>query len=85
MIFGTSEDFRGKDTKLEWETSIAMQDAWLAFAKQPDGGVEKLGWGNSSRQMVEVFGGRSTYDDTGENVARQFISLAELAESCSVK
>ncbi|KAM3157857.1 Chlorogenic acid esterase [Botrytis cinerea] len=85
MIFGTSEDFRGKNTELEWETSRAMQDAWLAFARKPDGGLEELGWGNSSGQVVEVFGGRSTYDDTGKNVAKQFISLKELAESCSVK
>ncbi|TGO27214.1 hypothetical protein BPAE_0045g00110 [Botrytis paeoniae] len=85
MIFGTSEDFRGKNTELEWATSRAMQDAWLAFARKPDGGLEELGWGNSSGQMVQVFGGRSTYDDTGDNVAKQFISLEELAESCSVK
>jgi acetylcholinesterase len=85
LIFGTSADFRGEDTRLEKQTSLAMQRAWGAFARDPENGLERTGWRDSSEQGAEVFGGRSTYDETGENVAAQFISLAGLAESCPVK
>ncbi|KAM3065381.1 hypothetical protein ACMFMF_011105 [Clarireedia jacksonii] len=85
LVFGTSGDFRGEDTPLEKETSLAMQRAWMAFARSPENGLEKTGWRDSSEQGAEVFGGRSTYDETGENVAAQFISLAGLAESCPIK
>ncbi|PQE22097.1 para-nitrobenzyl esterase protein [Rutstroemia sp. NJR-2017a BVV2] len=85
LVFGTSGDFRGADTRLEKETSLAMQRAWGAFTRDPENGLERTGWGDSSEQGAEVFGGRSTYDETGENVAAQFISLAGLAESCPVK
>ncbi|PQE33368.1 hypothetical protein CJF32_00006660 [Rutstroemia sp. NJR-2017a WRK4] len=85
LIFGTSGDFRGEDTRLEKQTSLAMQRAWGAFARDPENGLERTGWGDSSEQEGEVFGGRSTYDEMGKNVAAQFISLAGLAESCPVK
>ncbi|RYP22994.1 hypothetical protein DL767_008919 [Monosporascus sp. MG133] len=32
LIFGTHPDYRGTSTQLEYETSFAMQDAWLSFA-----------------------------------------------------
>ncbi|KAK7984374.1 hypothetical protein PG989_011776 [Apiospora arundinis] len=32
VIFGTHYQFRGNSTELEWETSYAMEDLWVAFA-----------------------------------------------------
>jgi acetylcholinesterase len=82
MIFGTSGDFRGPSTSFELATSRAMQDRWLAFAEDPEGGLERLGWGNSSAQEAAVFGG---FDEMGEEVLFQFISLAGLAATCPYK
>ncbi|EME78388.1 uncharacterized protein MYCFIDRAFT_167763, partial [Pseudocercospora fijiensis CIRAD86] len=38
LIFGTHPDYRGASTDLEYQTSCAMQDAWVAFAKDPVNG-----------------------------------------------
>lgn len=43
MIFGTS-DLRGGDTEVERETSRYYQGAWVAFAKDPVGGLVDYGW-----------------------------------------
>ena len=43
MIFGTS-DLRGGDTETERETSRYYQGAWVAFAKDPVGGLVDYGW-----------------------------------------
>jgi carboxylesterase type B len=44
MIFGTS-DLLGPDTQAEIETGKYMQDAWAAFARDPEHGLEKeLNW-----------------------------------------
>ncbi|KAK8131926.1 hypothetical protein PG999_000099 [Apiospora kogelbergensis] len=32
VIFGTHYQFRGNSTELEWQTSYAMEDMWVAFA-----------------------------------------------------
>ncbi|KAM5349006.1 hypothetical protein ACJ41O_008829 [Fusarium nematophilum] len=44
MIFGTHRLFRGNSIPLEYETSHAMQDAWLAFAADGPAGLESTGW-----------------------------------------
>lgn len=44
MIMGTHPDFRGPSTGPEELTSEAFQDAYAAFARDPWGGLEKLGW-----------------------------------------
>lgn len=43
MIFGTS-DLRGPDTPKEIETSKYYQNAWAAFARDPEHALEKFGW-----------------------------------------
>ncbi|KAK8075511.1 carboxylesterase [Apiospora hydei] len=35
LIFGTHYQFRGNSTELEWQTSYAMEDMWVAFATDP--------------------------------------------------
>jgi carboxylesterase type B len=43
MIFGTS-DLRGPDTDAEAETSKYYQNAWAAFARDPEHGLDAFGW-----------------------------------------
>ena len=43
MIFGTS-DLRGPDTEAEAETSKYYQNAWAAFARDPEHGLDAFGW-----------------------------------------
>ncbi|KAK7914982.1 carboxylesterase [Apiospora marii] len=35
VIFGTHYQFRGNSTELEWQTSYAMEEMWVAFAMDP--------------------------------------------------
>ena len=42
-MFGTS-DLLGPNTALENATSRYMQDAWVAFAKDPVNGLSRYGW-----------------------------------------
>ncbi|PWY75269.1 carboxylesterase [Aspergillus sclerotioniger CBS 115572] len=44
MNFGTYSDFRGEGMELEKETSEVMQDYLLAFARDPERGLEGKGW-----------------------------------------
>jgi carboxylesterase type B len=43
LVFGTSS-LLGADTEVEKETSKYMQDAWVAFAKDPVNGLSEYGW-----------------------------------------
>ncbi|KAJ5113627.1 carboxylesterase type B [Penicillium angulare] len=47
MIFGTSKIY-GMDTSFEKAVSQKMQDLWLAFAKDPSGGLAEAGWPKST-------------------------------------
>jgi carboxylesterase type B len=45
MIFGSSEFYtRKKDIEEEIKTSRIMRKAWSEFAKNPQHGLEKMGW-----------------------------------------
>ncbi|CAK3971141.1 related to triacylglycerol lipase V precursor [Lecanosticta acicola] len=44
LIFGTHLDYRVHSSALEYETSRAMQDAWVAFASDPIRGLESQDW-----------------------------------------
>ncbi|KAF4309207.1 putative chlorogenic acid esterase precursor protein [Botryosphaeria dothidea] len=44
QIFGTSGDFRGASTAFEIEVSHALQDAWVAFIKDPKKGLDDVEW-----------------------------------------
>ncbi|KAF2018790.1 alpha/beta-hydrolase [Aaosphaeria arxii CBS 175.79] len=59
LLFGTHPLFRGNSTELEWRTSYAMQDAWLAFAKDGVNGLRGQGWRLYDRSLggnVRFFG-----------------------------
>jgi cholinesterase len=47
LIFGTTEvknNLKGTDLPAEKELAKKMRDAWAGFAKDPEHGLEKLGW-----------------------------------------
>lgn len=44
LFFGTHGDFRGNSTAFEYALSHVMQDAYAAFVKDPDHGLDAIGW-----------------------------------------
>lgn len=44
MLMGTHPDFRGPSTALEYATSHAFQDAYVAFASDPVNGLASQDW-----------------------------------------
>ena len=76
LIFGTHGDFRGESTKEEVELSERMQDAWVAFVKDPVGGLPAIGWD------AYVPGGEAlVWGDDGQ-IGKVLVS--ELDEVCGV-
>lgn len=76
MLFGTHPNFRGESTELEYETSHAMQDAWVAFARDGVEGLEATGW--SAYESL----GEATVREFGDGVAAQDVSIADLEAKC---
>ncbi|KAF2769024.1 acetylcholinesterase [Teratosphaeria nubilosa] len=58
MLMGTHPNFRGDSTPLEYQTSFAMQDAWVAFASDPVNGLKAQDW--------------QVYSQLGANQVRDF-------------
>lgn len=77
MLFGTHPNFRGESTDLEYETSHAMQDAWVAFARDGVQGLEGVGW--SEYETI----GEATVREFGDDVAAKDVSLSELEGKCN--
>ncbi|KAJ5594744.1 uncharacterized protein N7459_000952 [Penicillium hispanicum] len=44
LVTGTHPNYRGNSTSFEYKLSETMQDLWLAFAKDPTGGLAAKGW-----------------------------------------
>lgn len=77
MLFGTHPNFRGESTELEYETSHAMQDAWIAFAKDDTKGLDATGW--SEYETI----GDSNVREFGDGVVVKDVSIAELEGKCN--
>jgi cholinesterase len=77
MLMGTHPNFRGNSTPFEYATSHAMQDAWVAFAKDGTQGLESTGW--SEYDTI----GEATVREFGDEVPEQDISLAGLEGKCN--
>jgi acetylcholinesterase len=56
LIFGTAGDFHGASTAYENTVSSKMQDLWVAFAKDPEHGLRKLGWGTYGEGKAAILG-----------------------------
>ncbi|KAG9872476.1 acetylcholinesterase, partial [Aureobasidium melanogenum] len=76
LLFGTFDNFRGQGPALENQTSVAMQDAWVAFTKGGMTGIEQTGW-----QEYEMLG-ESTVRDFGDGVAVKDVDLKYLENLC---
>ncbi|KAM3422210.1 Carboxylic ester hydrolase [Cercospora zeina] len=76
LIFGTHSNYRGDSTELEYETSHAMQDAWVAFAKDPVNGLASVGW----KPYEEL--GSSTLRNFGADVAAKDIDVRATEAMC---
>ena len=65
LLFGTFEDFRGDATQLERDTSVAIQDSWLALAGGGVMGMQEVGWPRYTGLggVVREFGGPSVIKD----------------------
>lgn len=55
QVFGTRGLYHGAASSFEVETSNAMQDMWLAFAKDPEG-AEDAGWAEFGLGNMVLFG-----------------------------
>ncbi|KAL2067509.1 hypothetical protein VTL71DRAFT_1934 [Oculimacula yallundae] len=57
LLFGTAGLFHGEATEYELEVGREMQDLWVEFAKDPEGGLEKAGWPKFDSGMAVLIGG----------------------------
>ena len=76
MLFGTHPNFRGHSTPFEYATSHAMQDAWVAFARDGTKGLESTGW--SEYEYI----GEATVREFGDEVPEKDVSLSGLESKC---
>ena len=80
LIMGSFGDYRGRGTPLESATSQVMQDMYLAFAGDPENGLEKLGWPKYTSGLVEVFGGNAA---NGSESTHHAVPRAQVEKECS--
>ena len=76
MLFGTFDNFRGTGPPFENQTSAAMQDAWVAFARSGSSGLKKTGW-----QPYQL--GGSDVREFGAGTAVMDSSVANLEAQCN--
>lgn len=77
MLFGTHPNFRGESTSFEYATSHAMQDAWVAFARDGTQGLESTGW--SEYDHIS----EATVREFGDDVPEKDIRLSDLEGKCN--
>ncbi|KAK4444124.1 acetylcholinesterase [Podospora aff. communis PSN243] len=77
LVFGTHSLYRGNSTQLEYETSYAMQDAWLAFVATAGKKPSIEGWD----AWDAVDGGRVV--EFGNGVAARLIDTTQMEVECS--
>jgi hypothetical protein len=80
MIMGTYADIGGPGTAFQNETSVAMQDLWLAFANDPENGLANMGWSKYNGSTIIDLGGVN--NATGQPEAYYELNAAELEDAC---
>ena len=78
MLFGTHPNFRGPSTPLEYATSHAFQDAYVAFANDPKNGLGSQQW----QPYLQL--GADTVRDFGDGVAAKDTSIASTEQLCNI-
>lgn len=77
LVFGTYAEFRGEGTELEGDTSVAMQDSWVEFARDPEAGLRGVGW-----RVYDVLGERHVVREFGDGVSVKDVSVAGTEGRC---
>lgn len=57
LIFGTADQYHGASSAYENTVSETMQDLWLAFAKDPQAGLQDVGWNSYGNGKAVLLGG----------------------------
>lgn len=80
LLFGTYGNVNGPSTAFEAETSVVMQDFYLAFASDPYDGLLKLGWKSYNDGYAEELG------DTVLNIAARSVPKDQVTgvDNCTV-
>ncbi|KAK7698345.1 hypothetical protein SLS64_012593 [Diaporthe eres] len=76
LLMGTHGNFRGASSELEEATSLVFQDAYVAFANDPTGGLPGQGW-----EVYAALGG-SDVREFGAGVAAKDVSVANMEALC---
>ncbi|KAF7906684.1 hypothetical protein EAF00_000963 [Botryotinia globosa] len=73
-------DVSGDGTRFQKDTSEAMQDLWLAFARDPENGLSNAGWPKYREGSVEVLGG----EQNGTLVTHHATPKAGIEDACLI-
>jgi acetylcholinesterase len=74
LLFGTAGEFHGASTPYENVVSAAIQDLWVQFAKDPQGGLAQMNWSSYADGKAALLG------DIGTPV--QEMDISELDSVC---
>lgn len=77
ILMGTHPNFRGNSTPEEYATSHAFQDAYVAFASDPENGLAGQHW-----KPYEVLGSGDVRGFGMEGVAAQDVDIASTEAFC---
>ncbi|KAJ7342471.1 para-nitrobenzyl esterase [Mycena albidolilacea] len=56
LLFGTAGKFHGPSTRYENVVGALLQDLWLDFARDPQGGLKRAGWGSFEAGKAVLLG-----------------------------
>ncbi|KAK4552638.1 hypothetical protein LTR86_010282 [Recurvomyces mirabilis] len=74
MVFGTAGDYHGASTPYQDAVSKKMQDLWLEFARDPEGGLKESGWARYTDRGLVLLGGIGS--------AMEHMDVLELDDGC---
>ena len=77
LITGTYGNFRGEGTAFERSVSEKMQDLWLAFARDPQDGLQKVGWSAASGGVGNVGGSAVVFARDEKVVQKEDIGVID--------
>jgi carboxylesterase type B len=75
LLFGTAGKFHGPSTSYENVVGALLQDLWLDFSRDPQGGLKRAGWGSFEAGKAVLLG--------DADVPMKMIELQELDDVCA--
>lgn len=78
LLMGTHPKFRGNSTPEEYTTSRAFQDAYVAFAADPDNGLAGQDW-----KAYTILGSEEVRGFGRDGVAAEDVSIASTEALCA--